>query len=643
MKNIIILVLLWCSLIQSNVYSQLNKVNPDDIETAEKIKETYPEQRVASLLSSSRYSFEYNKKTEEVSAILEEEESILCLKELSGPFEKRIIYDDQTEVLRISGSDYKNKPISIYAKKTTYNTAGTFYDGLNQVVFEIPFSRIGDKNTYRYYKEFYDVKYLPRASFHNMYPIKEKVIEFMVPEWLDVELVEINFKNFNIKKTETLDKKNNRIISYKLIDIKPVEDDKLASAPTITLPHIILVSKNVNYNEQSVKLLNDVSDLYAWYKSLLKDMDNKTEDFKGKVTELCSSATSDLEKIENIFYWVQDNIKYLAYEDGIMGYKPANAQDVYNKKYGDCKGMANLTCEMLKLAGFDAHLTWIGTRNLPYDYSIPSLAVDNHMISTLYHNGNKYFLDATEKGIPLGDYAHRIQGQDVLVSNGESFTIDTIPEFDFDHNKLTTTLNLELKDNKLVGTGVREYTGEEKTILFNQFYYVSKLDIEKEMANEIGGSNRNVAVANIVSIGMENRNKPTVFTYDIEISNQVTELDKELYFNAEYHKNYVHLDANENRVNDLDFDLKFNRSKLVHIKVPENYSVNYIPKELLIDNDEFKFSLKYSFDPSENKLTYEKHIIIKKGMIQAQNIKHWNEALKFLNTFYRDQIILIKI
>ena len=65
-----------------------------------------------------------------------------------------------------------------------------------------------------------------------------------------------------------------------------------------------------------------------------------------------------------MFYWVQDNIRYIAFENGIMGFKPDAAQNVLNKKYGDCKGKANLLKEMLKLAGYDARLTWIGTSDL---------------------------------------------------------------------------------------------------------------------------------------------------------------------------------------------------------------------------------------------------------------------------------------
>ena len=48
-----------------------------------------------------------------------------------------------------------------------------------------------------------------------------------------------------------------------------------------------------------------------------------------KVKELTATAKTDEEKIKNIYYWVQDNIRYIAFEDGIAGFKPDDSQNVF--------------------------------------------------------------------------------------------------------------------------------------------------------------------------------------------------------------------------------------------------------------------------------------------------------------------------
>ena len=107
--------------------------------------------------------------------------------------------------------------------------------------------------------------------------------------------------------------------------------------------------------------------------------------------------------------------------------------------------MANLTKALLKLAGYDARLTWIGTNHLAYDYSIPSLAVDNHMVCTVLLNGKRYIMDATEKYNALGDYAERIQGRPILIENGDKYILDKVPLLGNTRNLVINRQKVEIK------------------------------------------------------------------------------------------------------------------------------------------------------------------------------------------------------
>ena len=148
---------------------------------------------------------------------------------------------------------------------------------------------------------------------------------------------------------------------------------------------------------------------------------NEKEKLTAQLSKITAGKTTDVDKIKAIYYWVQDNVRYIAYEDGYSGYIPSSAQDVLAKKYGDCKGMANLLTEMMKLSGYDAHFTWIGTRHIPYPQSTPALCVNNHAICTLNYGGKSYYLDGTESYVPFGENAFRIQGKEVMIANGDKF------------------------------------------------------------------------------------------------------------------------------------------------------------------------------------------------------------------------------
>jgi len=188
-----------------------------------------------------------------------------------------------------------------------------------------------------------------------------------------------------------------KIYVFNQKNVKAVSLYSNEPGPPKHIPHLIPIARSYKKDGRRTKLLEETGDLYKWYAGLVKKIGNNTTDLKPLVAKITKDAESDLDKIKSIYYWVQDNIRYLAYEYGIMGFKPEACQDVLENRYGDCKGMANLTKEMLLIAGLDARLTWLGTNDIPYDYSMPSLIVDNHMICAVKHDDKMIFLDATEK------------------------------------------------------------------------------------------------------------------------------------------------------------------------------------------------------------------------------------------------------
>ncbi len=131
--------------------------------------------------------------------------------------------------------------------------------------------------------------------------------------------------------------------------------------------------------------------LCEWYHSFVKDINQeKDTSLQSIVSSLTKGVKSSEERIRRIYYWVQNNINYVAFEDGMNGFVPREAKDICNRRYGDCKDMSSILVKMLRLAGIDAHYTWIGTRSLPYKYTdLPSPNIDNHMICVADADGKR--------------------------------------------------------------------------------------------------------------------------------------------------------------------------------------------------------------------------------------------------------------
>ena len=310
-------------------------------------------------------------------------------------FEDGLFYDDEMSIDNVKAINSKGKEVMIQKLCGSYKDENIFHSDSKYCSVTFPLEEKGKSFTYRYEENYRDIKYLTSFYFHQQIPIVDRVIEFNIPSWLETDLREFNFKNSGkIEKTSAKDGDVTRI-SFTAKDLPGFHREPSSPNHALSYPHLICVNKAYTQNGQRKVLFESVKDLYGWYSTICADIGNNPNELKDRVAVLTANKKTDLEKVEAIFYWVQDNIRYIAFENGIMGFKPDAAQNVLKNKYGDCKGKANLLKEMLKLAGYDARLTWIGTSDLPYDYTLPSLAVDNHMICTLILDGKRYFLDGT--------------------------------------------------------------------------------------------------------------------------------------------------------------------------------------------------------------------------------------------------------
>ncbi|TAD82315.1 MAG: transglutaminase domain-containing protein, partial [Bacteroidetes bacterium] len=354
-------------------------------------------------------------------------------------------------------------------RKVSLTDESIYLDDNYGLFYGMETTQQGQRCQFEYRYTYTDAKYLTRLFFHSGIPVKTYSVAFKVPAWLNLEIQEKNFANYNIKKSS---KKEGDFTTYtytadKLPEIK---QEGGALARPYYLPHLIITVRSFTIDQKKYNGFSNLADLYDWYNLLYKKAKNEPDVLKDQVDKLVAGKATDEDKAKSIYYWVQDNIKYVAFEEGYAGFVPQTVQEVYKNKYGDCKGMANLVTEMMKLAGLNAHFAWIGTRDIPYNHDeVQSMCVDNHAISVLYLKDKPYFIDGTEKYAALGTNAYRIQGKTVLVENGDTHKLERVPNTKPEDNLLLTNAKLKLKDDVMVGKVVITFSGEAKNYFHNVY------------------------------------------------------------------------------------------------------------------------------------------------------------------------------
>ena len=573
-----------------------------------------------------------------VNALVRHETTLVPTKDFKG-YNDGLFYNQQVSIDKVKAINSKGKEIQLVKLCGSYKSEDIFHDDSKYCSVKFPTEEKGKAFTYSYEENYYDVKYLTSQYFHTSFPSVERTIEFRVPSWLELDLRDFNFANYTIAKSTSKEGDISRI-SYKIKDVPAYSNESSAPNHALSYPHIITVSKAYTENGQRHVLFESVKDLYAWYRSICDSTGNDASSLRDKVNELTAGKKTDLEKIESLFYWVQDNIRYIAFEDGIMGFKPDAAQNVYKKKYGDCKGKANLLKEMFKLAGFDARLTWIGTSDLPYDYSLPSLAVDNHMICTVITGGKRYFLDGTEHFIALNDYAQRIQGKQVLIEDGKNYIIDKIPDFSAERNKMRSVTTINIGADTLKGTTQVEYHGESKAML-QGVYTLIRSDKKKDaLSSFLRHGDDNLIVQNIKEPDFKERQKPIQVSFDFKANHQLTRAGNELYVVMDWNKEFSGLEFDDKRKNDYEFTNKYYLDVQTELTIPEGYKVDYLPSPFKRSTSHYSFEGSYT--NKGKSILYKKLIVVNKPVLLKSEFESWNKFIKDINIFYNDQVVLVK-
>jgi len=615
------------------VQAQTKKSKPEEAALAKELEKKFPNDNSAYVSSEYRISFELDTKNQLVEVHKKVNNVVTSIKGATG-FTDYVYYNDQCEIKHYYGAGGYRRGVT---------SEDIFVTDEQVMVFGLAFKADGSKEEYKYEEVYKDARYFCQVFFQETSPIQEKRVIFEIPDWLDIEFKEYNFQDFNIKKEEST-KGTTRIVTYTGRDLASFGTGKQnVNAPPLasTYPHLLIIPKKAASKKANFQIFESTADLYKFYMGICKDIGNKPEELKSIATTLTANKKTDEEKIKTIFYWVQDQVRYIAFENGIMGFRPEPAQTVYKNRFGDCKGMANLLAEMLKNLGYDARLTWIGTKGIPYDYSVPSLAVDNHMICTVFLKGEKIYLDGTEDYIGFKDYAHRIQGRPVMIQNGENFELSKVPEFGADRNVESEKTTMNILGTNLEAESHLVYNGEGKTDILRGISEVKSNKRSEAIENFLRRDNNNISFSSVTTSDVEERDAPLKLDYKMNVANQITGLDNEMYVEMILNHDLQGLVIDSTRFSPFDFGYKLNRTAEVTLNVPKGYKVGSTPKSVVINNEDFKISLAYEA-LAPGKLIYRKTITVPKAMIQRKNIKAWNQAVKEMKAFYAEPITLQK-
>ncbi|NQX90780.1 MAG: hypothetical protein HRT74_01305 [Flavobacteriales bacterium] len=353
-------------------------------------------------------------------------------------------------------------------------------------------------------------------------------------------------------------------------------------------------------------------------------------------------CTTDLEKVQSIYRWTQDNIKYIAFEKGLGGFIPRSGAVVCEKRYGDCKDMASIIHEMTSLVGVETSLVWIGSRDIPYTYEeLSTPSVDNHMIAAYKHENDWIFLDATGSDQYFGQPTSFIQGKQALIRiSDEEYELATVPVAKPSENTVHLDANFSIEDGTLKGDGEYAFTGYYSVSLNGMYEYLDHEDKDDFLKEYLSFGNNKCKIED-PTLEQKEDLRGVNCGIGIELPDYALEVEDELIINLNVEKPYSGSSLEKDRELPLEFEYLSTYSNEIALDIPEGYELSFVPENFDLDNELFKCF--FTYEVKDNKVIFSHSAELKELILYPEHFELWNSTMKTVKKEYKKALVLKRI
>jgi len=629
-------------------FSGILAVSPgwSEAQSPDELRARYPGEQAVVLDYSMNYTISIKDGLPQV--LSDETQQILYLSSASGAYLSRFGFThssfhelQQYEAYTRTLSDKKIKVTDF--KTTDSKSEGVFYDDVKQTTFDFPAIGAGSVGTLHVTELHKDAHLLSPFFFYRGIPVVRGTLSISCPREMSIK-----YKLMGIDTGRIAFRKESRhgTITYTFTAKDCPAEKSYPDAPDNNWysPHVVFyIEKYQDEKGNTVPWLGSPDDLYKLDRSYLSSINKETGAALHRIVDsLTNGARTQEEKARRIYSWVQQNIKYVAFEQGMEGFIPRDANLVCSRRFGDCKDMSSILTVMLNTAGVPAYYTWIGTRNLPYTYmETPLPLVDNHMICTILLNGNYIFLDGTDPSCIFGMPSQGIQDKQALVAiNDSTYKILTVPIPDKEKSQLTDSTFLELTPGGLKGNIVLNMTGYYSMHMHAMLSHTQEKDKEEYLKGRFDRGSNKFRLDTFL-VGDLSDKSHIRLKAQFTLQDYAKHIGDDWYLNMNLFKFYEHEEIDyPKRTMPVEFNFHYKKKYVVVLKIPPGYQVSYLPKSKSYHNDVWGFDCTYT--QTGDNLVFTQEFGNDHLLLWADKFPAWNKVLENLFPLYKETVGLSK-
>ncbi len=511
-----------------------------------------------------------------------------------------------------------------------------FYSDSKICIMELPMKKAGDKATAKFERTFKDPKYFSRTALGERYDVENYTVTFILPNSL-VDRLKVVDRRMPEGFTRTVENTGKEtVITYNVKNLLSPDPVSRRVPVSLSIPTVYLTGEFADYN-----------DLYRYVHSLTRLNDDPDAQ---KVAELAREITrdcvSDSAKIAAIYDYVHDNIRYIAVEHGIYSHMPDLPSEVLRKRFGDCKGSAGLLRAMLRGAGIDGRFVWIGTKDIPTEWTeYPVLASGNHMIAAAITGDSILYLDGTATYTPLGQIPASIRGRQTLVEDtDDTCIVGRVPTepADADGYEIAVTMALSPEDDSTVKADYHEeMRGFYNRALLGALDGTNELKRNDLLTDYVAS---NVKGSRVDNAQVDRSREKSVIDAAMSIPNVVRTIGNDMFVNLSPFISIGALTVDTKDRPDVDAMLgnTFSATVSTEFNIPGGYEAASIPELTEISNQWFSARLAPTRSDDGRRVGLRFDITLTDNYIPADKISGYVADVRRLQRAVSNQIQLSK-
>lgn len=422
--------------------------------------------------------------------------------------ESSIGYDNNQDLLIEKAEIIKKNNAHIQGERNGNEVVFTNLEVGDLVVFKYRLQRY----VYgRFAKEYWDQYYLNSQVYSGI-----SRYSIMIPK--DEQL---NFKvtNGNIKPTEKIIE-NFKQYSWEHNKATPLKDEPL-------MPQLVDVGEVLHIS--TLKDWNDVANWYADVSNNKAEEDLEIIALYNKLLKDLPKTTSQYAKARIIYDYLEKNIRYSSVSFRQSAYVPQRPSQTLSTRLGDCKDFSSLFVTLAQMAGINAQLVLVNTRdNGDKAIVLPSVEF-NHCIAKAVLDGKPYYIELTDNYLPFGSLPNNLVGAAILeIPYRQSSTNATLITL----NSATKTKDVVKRNISIVPNGTNLdiavdvlRIGNPSSSIRSTYVHLDEERKMQEMEKVVaGGYKNNVKLNKLVFKNLDLVSDSVSYNYAFKVKDEVAEI-----------------------------------------------------------------------------------------------------------------------